>query len=124
MNDAAVSVRDLVKTFEVTRKAPGLAGALRGLFRTERTSLTAVDHVSFDLVRGEMVGYIGPNGAGKSTTIKMLTGILTPTSGPTRNRSGSSSARGPSSGGTSRSSRASSSSGRSTASPRPTTRGG
>jgi ABC-2 type transport system ATP-binding protein len=81
MTEPAVRVRDLVKTFEVTRKAPGLAGALKGLFRAERSSLTAVDHVSFDLERGEMVGYIGPNGAGKSTTIKMLTGILTPTSG-------------------------------------------
>ncbi len=81
MTGPVVRVRDLVKTFEVTRKSPGLAGALRGLFRSETTSLTAVDRVSFDLDRGEMVGYIGPNGAGKSTTIKMLTGILTPTSG-------------------------------------------
>ena len=81
MSDPAVRVRDLVKTFEVTRKAPGLAGALKGLFRAEKSTLTAVDRVSFDLARGEMVGYIGPNGAGKSTTIKMLTGILTPTSG-------------------------------------------
>ena len=81
MSDPAVRVRGLVKTFAVTRKSPGLAGALKGLFRSEKTSLTAVDHVSFDLERGEMVGYIGPNGAGKSTTIKMLTGILTPTSG-------------------------------------------
>lgn len=81
MSDPAVRVRDLVKTFEVTKKAPGLAGALKGLFRAERGTLRAVDRVSFDLVRGEMVGYIGPNGAGKSTTIKMLTGILTPTSG-------------------------------------------
>jgi ABC-2 type transport system ATP-binding protein len=81
MSDSVVRVRDLVKTFEVTRKAPGLAGALKGLFHAEKSSLTAVDRVSFDLARGEMVGYIGPNGAGKSTTIKMLTGILTPTSG-------------------------------------------
>ena len=81
MSDPAVRVRDLVKTFEVTKKAPGLAGALKGLFRAERSTLTAVDRVSFEVARGEMVGYIGPNGAGKSTTIKMLTGILTPTSG-------------------------------------------
>ena len=81
MSDAVVRVRDLVKTFEVTQKAPGLAGALKGLFRSETSTLRAVDRVSFDLARGEMVGYIGPNGAGKSTTIKMLTGILTPTSG-------------------------------------------
>jgi len=81
MSEPVVRVRDLVKTFEVTKKAPGLAGALKGLFRAERGTLTAVDRVSFELARGEMVGYIGPNGAGKSTTIKMLTGILTPTSG-------------------------------------------
>jgi ABC-2 type transport system ATP-binding protein len=76
-----VDVRDLVKVFRVTRKEPGLKGALKGLFKTETSQLRAVDGVSFSLERGEMVGYIGPNGAGKSTTIKMLTGILTPTSG-------------------------------------------
>lgn len=74
-------MRDLVKTFRVARKEPGLAGALKGLFSREEVLITAVDRVSFALDRGEMVGYIGPNGAGKSTTIKMLTGILTPTSG-------------------------------------------
>jgi ABC-2 type transport system ATP-binding protein len=76
-----VNVRDLVKVFRVTRKEPGLKGAIRGLFRSEKSQLRAVDGVSFSMERGEMVGYIGPNGAGKSTTIKMLTGILTPTSG-------------------------------------------
>jgi ABC-2 type transport system ATP-binding protein len=74
-------VRDLVKVFRVSRKEPGLKGALKGLFKSETSQLRAVDGVSFSLDRGEMVGYIGPNGAGKSTTIKMLTGILTPTSG-------------------------------------------
>lgn len=81
MSDPLVQVRDLVKVFRVTRKEPGLKGALKGLFRSETSQLRAVDGVSFSLERGEMVGYIGPNGAGKSTTIKMLTGILTPTSG-------------------------------------------
>ena len=76
-----MKVRDLVKVFRVSRKEPGLKGALKGLFRSETSQLRAVDGVSFSLDRGEMVGYIGPNGAGKSTTIKMLTGILTPTSG-------------------------------------------
>ena len=76
-----VEVEDLVKTFRIPKKEPGLAGALKGLFSREETVVTAVDHVSFALAAGEMVGYIGPNGAGKSTTIKMLTGILTPTSG-------------------------------------------
>jgi ABC-2 type transport system ATP-binding protein len=81
VSDPLVQVRDLVKVFRVTRKEPGLKGALKGLFRSETSQLRAVDGVSFSLERGEMVGYIGPNGAGKSTTIKMLTGILTPTSG-------------------------------------------
>jgi ABC-2 type transport system ATP-binding protein len=76
-----VRVRDLVKVFRLAKKRPGLAGALRGLFSSEVVDVRAVDGVSFELGPGEMVGYIGPNGAGKSTTIKMLTGILTPTSG-------------------------------------------
>ena len=81
MSPPLVEVKDLVKTFRIAKKAPGLAGALKGLFSREEVLVTAVDHVSFSLEKGEMVGYIGPNGAGKSTTIKMLTGILTPTSG-------------------------------------------
>ncbi|MCK6682966.1 MAG: ATP-binding cassette domain-containing protein [Thermoanaerobaculia bacterium] len=81
MTSPLVFVKDLVKTFEVQKKAPGLMGAVKGLFSSETVTLTAVDGVSFSLARGEMVGYIGPNGAGKSTTIKMLTGILTPTAG-------------------------------------------
>jgi ABC-2 type transport system ATP-binding protein len=81
MTETVVDVRDLVKVFRLTKKSPGLAGALKGLFSAEVSELRAVDGVSFALARGEMVGYIGPNGAGKSTTIKMLTGILTPTSG-------------------------------------------
>ena len=76
-----IAVRDLVKTFRVVKKDPGLWGAIRGLVKAEVSTLRAVDGVSFSLAPGEMAGYIGPNGAGKSTTIKMLTGILTPTSG-------------------------------------------
>ncbi|MEO6323088.1 MAG: ATP-binding cassette domain-containing protein [Thermoanaerobaculia bacterium] len=74
-------MRGLVKTFRVVKKEPGLLGALRGLVSARVSTVRAVDDVSFSMDRGEMVGYIGPNGAGKSTTIKMLTGILTPTSG-------------------------------------------
>lgn len=81
MTEPLVRVEELVKVFRVTRKEPGLLGAIRGLVSSKSSSLRAVDRVSFSLDRGEMVGYIGPNGAGKSTTIKMLTGILTPTSG-------------------------------------------
>ncbi|MGK5552223.1 ABC transporter ATP-binding protein [Actinomadura kijaniata] len=71
-----IEVVDAVKTFTVRRRA--------GLLRRARTTMRAVDGVSFRVARGEFVGYLGPNGAGKSTTIKMLTGILTPTTGTVR----------------------------------------
>ena len=77
----AVVVRDLVKSFRRFRRREGLKGALKDLFSRNYETLRAVDGVSFSIEPGERVGYIGPNGAGKSTTIKMLTGILTPTSG-------------------------------------------
>ncbi|MBQ0862891.1 ATP-binding cassette domain-containing protein [Streptomyces sp. RK75] len=71
-----IDVRELTKTFTVRRRT--------GLLRRTATQVHAVDGISFALRRGEMVGFIGPNGAGKSTTIKMLTGILTPTDGSLR----------------------------------------
>jgi ABC-2 type transport system ATP-binding protein len=69
------------KEFRTPKRQPGLLGGLRTLFTREYEVKCAVDDVSFSLEEGELLGYIGPNGAGKSTTIKMLTGILTPTSG-------------------------------------------
>jgi ABC-2 type transport system ATP-binding protein len=83
---ALIEVEDLSRTFVVRRRT--------GRVRRTAAEVRAVDHLSFEVERGEMVGYIGPNGAGKSTTIKMLTGILVPTSGrldvagvdPSRNR--------------------------------------
>ena len=77
----AVVVRNLVKEFRRFQRREGLSGAFRDLFHRDYQALRAVDGVSFTIERGERIGYIGPNGAGKSTTIKMLTGILTPTSG-------------------------------------------
>ena len=77
----AVVVRDLVKEFRRFRRREGLGGALQDLFARRHETVRAVDGVSFTIEPGERIGYIGPNGAGKSTTIKMLTGILTPTSG-------------------------------------------
>jgi ABC-2 type transport system ATP-binding protein len=71
-----IEVRDLHRTFDVRRRAGGL--------RRTRTQVQAVRDLTFSIRAGEMVGYIGPNGAGKSTTIKMLTGILVPTSGHLR----------------------------------------
>ncbi len=76
-----VEVKDLTKEFRTFRRREGVLGALQNLFVRERVVVKAVDHVSFAIEPGEMVGYIGANGAGKSTTIKMLTGILVPTSG-------------------------------------------
>lgn len=72
---------DLTKDFRIAQHRPGLLGALRGLLVPQFRVVRAVDHVCFQIARGELVGYIGPNGAGKSTSVKMLTGILTPTAG-------------------------------------------
>jgi ABC-2 type transport system ATP-binding protein len=81
-SDAPVIVaQELCKVFAVERRAPGLGGALRALLRPQRELRLAVDRVSFTIYSGEIVGYLGPNGAGKSTTIKILTGILFPSSG-------------------------------------------
>lgn len=77
----AIDVRDLRKQFRVQKNREGLGGALRDLFKREYTEVTAVKDISFQIPQGEICGYIGENGAGKSTTIKMLTGILVPTSG-------------------------------------------
>ena len=71
----------LTKSFRTRRRKDGVLGTLTSLFSQEYDDKLAVRDVSFELAAGELVGYIGPNGAGKSTTIKMLTGILVPTSG-------------------------------------------
>lgn len=79
-----VEARELSKVFRVAKERRGLLGAVRGLFSHEGREVKAVDGISFAIGAGEFVGYLGPNGAGKSTTIKMLTGILHPTSGEVR----------------------------------------
>ncbi len=79
-----ISVVNLHKEFRVFRHHRGALGALRNLFTRESRVVKAVDGVSFSIRRGELVGYLGPNGAGKSTTLKILTGILVPTSGKVR----------------------------------------
>jgi ABC-2 type transport system ATP-binding protein len=76
-----IRVRDLSKHFRTFKRREGVWGGLQNLFVRDYVTVQAVDRVTFDVAQGEMVGYIGPNGAGKSTTIKMLTGILVPTSG-------------------------------------------
>jgi ABC-2 type transport system ATP-binding protein len=84
MKAPLISVNNLVKEFKVARREPGLKGAAKHLFSRKHEIVKAVDNISFKIHAGEMVGYIGRNGAGKSTTIKMLTGILVPTSGSVR----------------------------------------
>jgi ABC-2 type transport system ATP-binding protein len=78
---ALINVENLVKDYKINKRKKGLIGALQGLLIPEYKIKRAVDNMSFSIGKGEMVGFIGPNGAGKSTTVKMLTGILVPTSG-------------------------------------------
>ena len=75
-----ITAQNLTKVYHIADKDPGVAGAVRHLFRPRSKAKTAVKDVSFTIEPGEIVGYIGVNGAGKSTTIKMLTGILLPLS--------------------------------------------
>ena len=77
----AIVVDGLTRVFRTYKKQPGLTGALKGLFRREYESTVAVKNVSFTIEQGECVGFLGPNGAGKTTTLKMLAGLLHPTSG-------------------------------------------
>lgn len=76
-----IRVQNLKKTFKVYRHHRGLRGSLRNLFTREHHLIHAVNGISFDIKKGELVGYLGPNGAGKSTTMKMLSGLLVPTEG-------------------------------------------
>src|SRR3954469_17877168 len=76
-----IEVQGLSKTYRVFQKEPGLRGALRSLFRRRYKEVHAVADVSFTIEPGEMVAFLGPNGAGKTTTLKMLSGLIFPTSG-------------------------------------------
>ena len=78
---ALIEVNNLVKDYKLNVRKRGILGAVQGLLIPEYKTKRAVDNISFEIEKGEMVGFIGPNGAGKSTTVKMLTGILVPTSG-------------------------------------------
>ncbi len=77
----AIHVRDARKLFRVSRRESGVGAAFASLFHRRTEDVAAVDGISFDLARGEIVGFLGPNGAGKTTTLKMLAGLLQPTAG-------------------------------------------
>jgi ABC-2 type transport system ATP-binding protein len=79
-----INVQGLRKHYQVHKRAPGVLAAARSLFRRSYTTVAAVDGISFTIGSGERVGFLGPNGAGKTTTLKVLSGLLHPTSGIVR----------------------------------------
>ena len=81
MSSAQIRVKNLKKHYQVFKKPKGLVGSLRSLVKREYVFIKAVDGISFNIKPGELVGFIGPNGAGKTTTLKVLSGLLYPTSG-------------------------------------------
>lgn len=81
VNAPAIRVSGLTKVFRTYKKHPGLLGAMRGLFHRDYSEMRAVDSVSFQIEEGEFVGFLGPNGAGKTTMLKMLSGLVQPSSG-------------------------------------------
>ena len=84
MSDSVVHVNELTKVFKVPEREAGLRAAAKSLFHRETRDVCAVDAISFEIGPGEVVGFLGPNGAGKTTTLKMLSGLLFPTSGEAR----------------------------------------
>lgn len=76
-----IEIKNITKEFKVLNRREGLKGSIKDLFSRDYKIVRAVDNISMNIQQGEIVGYLGPNGAGKSTTIKMMTGILEPTSG-------------------------------------------
>jgi ABC-2 type transport system ATP-binding protein len=81
MPEPVIKINKLKKHFKVYKKEPGLKGSIKSLWHREYETVKAVDDVSFEINQGEVVGFIGQNGAGKTTTLKVLSGLLYPTSG-------------------------------------------
>jgi len=84
LSESVVHVSELTKVFKVPEREPGLRAAAKALVRRKTREVHAVEAISFDIQPGEVVGFLGPNGAGKTTTLKMLAGLLYPTSGDAR----------------------------------------
>jgi len=82
--DKAIIVDRLVKNFEITEKKPGFSGSVSSIFHPKKKTVRVLKGISFTIQPGELVGFIGPNGAGKTTTLKILSGLLYPTSGFTQ----------------------------------------
>ncbi len=80
-NMSIIKFDSISKEFKISIRQKGVWGAIKGLFKRKYKIVKALDNVSFEINEGDIVGYIGPNGAGKSTTIKIMSGILNPTSG-------------------------------------------
>lgn len=78
---SVISISHLSKYYQVSDKSPGLLASIKSFFYRPSRTIKAVDNISFDIDQGEFVGFVGPNGAGKTTTLKMLSGLLFPTSG-------------------------------------------
>ena len=81
MEENIIHVKNISKQFKISKREAGMKNAIKSFFKREYQTINALDDISFDIKPGEIVGYIGPNGAGKSTTIKIMCGILVPTSG-------------------------------------------
>ena len=81
MANEVVVMKNVSKEFKTLNRHEGLKGSLKDLFSRDYKIVKAVDDVSLSVEKGEIIGYLGPNGAGKSTTIKMMTGVLEPSSG-------------------------------------------
>lgn len=81
MEDRIIHVENISKQFKIAKREAGTKNAIKSFFKKHYQTVNALEKINFDIKKGEIVGYIGPNGAGKSTTIKIMCGILVPTSG-------------------------------------------
>src|SRR5688500_9106851 len=84
MSEPIIKVDNLKKYYQVHQKEPGLMGSMKSLFSRKYYDVKAVDGISFEIEEGELIGFIGPNGAGKTTPLKVLSGLLYPSSGQIR----------------------------------------